>query len=126
MTKHDPTEEAETLPGIPKAGSDLEQFPSVPGLFAGGGAFSIDVVVQEITAVLVGSTVTVAITAVADLTRSYLQIQGSPCGVPAGASDENGLFHATFWEFASTSSIRVSRNTGGGSITHKIAVIEFI
>jgi len=122
--RHDPTDEAETLPGIPIAGSDLEKFPSVPGLI--GAAFNIDVAIQEITAVLVGTSVTVAITAVADLTRSYLQIQGSPHGVPAGASDENGLIHTSFWEFASLSSVRVSRNTSGGSLTLKIAVIEFI
>jgi hypothetical protein len=124
MTQHDPTTEAETLPGIPKAGSDLEQFPSIPGLI--GAAFNIDVVVQEITAVLVGTSVTVAITAVADLTRAYLQIQGSAHGVPAGATDEDGTRHTSFWEFASLSSVRVARNTGGGAITLKIAVIEFI
>ena len=124
MTKHDPTDEAETLPGIPRAGSDLEQFPSVPGLI--GAAFNIDVAIQEITAVLVGLSVVVAITAVADLTRSYLQIQGTAFGVPAGASDEDGTRHACFWEFTSTSTVRVARNTGGGSLTLKIAVIEFL
>jgi len=122
MTQHDPTDEAETLPGIPKAGSDLEQFPSVPGLLAGGG-FDIDVAVQEITAVLVAGSVTVAITAVADLTRAYLQIQGSPHGIPSAGGDENGLVHTNRWEFASTSSVKVS---GGGFATLKIAVIEFL
>jgi hypothetical protein len=123
--RHDPTDEAETLPGIPKAGSDLEQFPSVPGLLAGGG-FNIDVAIQEITAVLVGTTVTVVITAVADLTRAYLQIQGSSFGIPSVGGDENGLVHTNRWEFTSTSTVKVSRNTGGGSMTLKIAVIEFI
>lgn len=125
MTKHDPTDEAETLPGIPKAGSDLEQFPSVPGLFGVGG-FNIDVAIQEITAVLVGTSVVVAITAVADLTRSYLQIQGTAFGIVSGGGDEDGTRHACFWEFTSTSTVRVARNTGGGSLTLKIAVIEFL
>jgi len=124
VTKHDPTEEAETLPGIPKAGSDLEQFPSVPGLI--GAAFNIDVEIQEITAVLVGASVTVGITAVADLSRSYLQIQGSAYGVPAGAGDEDGTRHTCSWTLTSTTTVRVRRAVGGGSLTLKIAVIEFL
>jgi len=124
VTKHDPTEEAETLPGIPKAGSDLEQFPSVPGLI--GAAFNIDVAIQEITAVLVGASVTVGITAVADLSRSYLQIQGSAYGVPAGAGDEDGTRHTCSWTLTSTTTVRVRRAVGGGSLTLKIAVIEFL
>ncbi len=124
MTKHDPTDEAETLPGIPRAGSDLEGFPSVPGII--GGGFNIDVAIQEITAVLVGTSVVVAITAVADLTRSYLQIQGTAFGLLSGAGDEDGTRHTCFWEFTSTSTVRVARNTSGGSLTLKIAVIEFL
>jgi len=125
MTRHDPTEEAETIPGIPSAQSDLEKFPSVPGIFNLAG-LSIDVVIQEITAVLVGTSVVVAITAVADLTRSYLQIQGSPHGILSGGGiDEDGTKHICFWEFTSTSTVRVARNTSGSALTLKIAVIEF-
>lgn len=124
MTKHDPTDEAETLPGIPIAGSDLEGFPSVPAII--GGGFNVDVAIQEITAVLVGTSVVVAITAVADLTRTYLQIQGTAFGILSGAVDEDGTKHACFWELTSTSTVRVARNTGGGSLTLKIAVIEFL
>jgi len=124
--RHDPTDEAETLPGIPTASSNLEKFPSVPGIVGGGGAFSIDVAIQEITAVLVGASVTVPITAVADLTRSYLQIQGSAYGVPAGAGDEDGTRHTCSWTLTSTTTVRVRRAIGGGSLTLKIAVIEFL
>jgi hypothetical protein len=124
VTKHDPTEEAETLPGIPKAGSDLEQFPSVPGLI--GAAFNIDVAIQEITAVLAGLSVSVAITAVADLSRTYLQIQGTAFGILSGAGDEDGTRHTCSWTLTSTTSVRVRRAIGGGSLTLKIAVIEFL
>ncbi len=122
--RHDPTDEAETFPGIPIAGSDLEKFPSVPGIVGGVGV-SVAVAIQEITAVLVGLSVTVAISAVADLTRSYLQIQGSPHGVPAGAGDEDGTTHLNRWEFTSTSTVRVIRSTGASAMTLKISVIEF-
>lgn len=125
MTKHDPTDEAETLPGIPIAGSDLEGFPSVPRLI--GAAFNVDVAIQEITAVLVGTSVVVAITAVADLTRTYLQIQGIAFGILSGGGiDEDGTKHACFWELTSTSTVRVARNTTGSALTLKIAVIEFL
>ncbi len=137
MTKHDPTDEAETLPGIPIAGSDLEGFPSVPAIVGGGGQ-SIDTAVQEITAVLgIGATtVSVAISAVV-LSRTYVLKQGY--GLIAGGQvfgePWNAEAHSTFVEQPTTTSVRVSRqsaaaNPVGGpslpvSVTTKIAVIEF-
>ncbi len=127
MTKHDPTDEAETLPGIPIAGSDLEGFPSVPKL-VGSGAFDVDVSIQEITSVLVGATVVVAITALADLSRAYLWNQGTPGGIPSGGSvDVNGEQASTWMEFTSLSTVLFSRFDGTGpTMTQKVSVIEFL
>jgi hypothetical protein len=124
MTRHDPTEEAETIPGIPSAQSDLEKFPSVPGQI-GAGAFSMDVSIQEITSVLVGATVAVAISALADLSRAYLWNQGNPGGITT-ALVANGEQHSTWMEFTSLSSVMFSRFDGGGAtMTQKVSVIEF-
>lgn len=125
MTKHDPTDEAETLPGIPKAGSDLEQFPSVPGLF-GVSLGSINVSVQEITAVLVGLTVVVAISPLTDLDRSWMQIQGSQGGITSGPVDVEGDKHNSWWEFTSLSTVLIGRHAAGSTLIHKIAVIEYL
>jgi len=126
VTKHDPTEEAETLPGIPRAGSDLERFPSVPGL-VGAGAFDVDISVQEITSVLVGATVVVAITALVDLSRAYLWNQGTPGGRTPGAGLENGEQHSTWMEFTGLATVMFSRFDGSGStMTQKVSVIEYL
>jgi len=126
MTKHDPTEEAETIPGIPSASSDLEKFPSIPGQI-GAGVFSVDCLVQEITSVLVGATVVVAITALADLSRAYLWNQGTPGGQgPTGAGLENGEEHSTWMEFTSLSTVMFSRFSAGTTMTQKVSVIEYI
>ncbi len=126
MTRHDPTDEAETIPGIPIAGSDLEKFPSVPGL-VGAGAFDVDISVQEITSVLVGATVVVAITALVDLSRAYLWNQGTPGGLTSGVSVVNGEQHSTWMEFTSLSTVLFSRFDGAGStMTQKVSVIEFL
>ena len=124
MTQHDPTDEAETIPGIPIAGSDLEQFPSVPRLV--GGAFSVDCLVQEITSVLVGATVVVAITAVASLSRAYLWNQGTPGGLTTAGGLENGEEHSTWMEFTSLSTVMFSRFSAGATMTQKVSVIEYI
>ena len=125
MTKHDPTDEAETLPGIPIAGSDLEGFPSVPKI-VGTGAFDVDIAIQEITSVLVGATVVVAITALADLSRAYLWNQGSPGGITAAGGLENGETMSTWMEFTSLSTVLFSRFSAGGTMTQKVSVIEYL
>ena len=125
MTKHDPTDEAETLPGIPIAGSDLEGFPSVPKL-VGAGAFDVDVSIQEITSVLVGATVVVAITALVDLSRAYLWNQGTPGGLTTAGGLENGEEHSTWMEFTSLSTVMFSRFSAGATMTQKVSVIEFL
>ncbi len=138
MTKHDPTEEAETLPGIPKAGSDLEQFPSIPGIVGGGGQ-SIDTEVQEITAVLAlgVAVVSVAISAVV-LGRTYIWKQG-PGKIDdgrTGGEGWNAQAQSIWIEQPTTTSVLVSRNSAAAnpqsfvphlpvSVTTKIAVIEF-
>ena len=124
--RHDPTDEAETLPGIPIAGSDLEQFPSVPR-FVGAGAFDVDISVQEITSVLVGATVIVAISALVDLTRAYLWNQGTPGGITSGVATVNGEQHSTWMEFTGLATVMVSRFDGAGStMIQKISVIEYL
>jgi len=125
MTQHDPTDEAETIPGIPIAGSDLEKFPSVPGL-VGAGAFDVDISVQEITSVLVGATVVVAITALVDLSRAYLWNQGPPGGITTAGGLENGEEHSTWMEFTSLSTVMFSRFSAGGTMTQKVSVIEYL
>jgi hypothetical protein len=137
VTKHDPTDEAETLPGIPKAGSDLEQFPSIPGIVGGGGQ-SIDTAVQEITAVLgIGVTsVSVAISAVV-LGRTYIWKQG-PGNISGGqlfGEGWNANAHSVWIEQPTTTSVLVSRNSAAAnpvigpslpvSVTTKISVVEF-
>ena len=125
MTKHDPTDEAETLPGIPIAGSDLEGFPSVPKI-VGTGAFDVDIAIQEITSVLVGATVVVAITALVDLSRAYLWNQGTPGGLTTAGGLENGEEHSTWMEFTSLATVMVSRFSAGATMTQKVSVIEFL
>lgn len=130
MTKHDPTDEAETLPGIPKAGSDLEGFPSVPGLQA-GAAISLDVRMQEVTSSGTGdqaAPVSVPISAV-DLDRTYVVVQGSqqPPTVTGGAITWDGERRSVVWQLLSTTAIIWWTHVGGG-LTKRVTfqVIEYL
>ena len=132
MTKHDPTDEAETLPGIPKAGSDLEQFPSVPGLLAGGGALDVDVAMQEVTSLGSGdkaAPTVVAISAVV-LSRTYAIVQGSQQGhspVSGGSIDHDAERFQITWELTTPTTLSWWTHIGAG-LTKRVVfnVIEYL
>jgi len=129
MTQHDPTTEAETLPGIPKAGSDLEQFPSVPGL-AAGAPISLDVRMQEVTSSgsgTLGAPVSVPISAV-DLDRTYVVVQGSqqPQTVAGGSIPWDGFARSVVWQLLSTTAITWWTHSGGGAQRVTFQVIEYL
>ncbi len=129
MTKHDPTEEAETLPGIPIAGSDLEQFPSVAPI-VGGGAQSLDVSMQQVTSFGAGTfaaKVTVTISAV-DVDRSYVIVQGSiqPPNVAGGASTWILNDASISWELTNPTTISWWTNTIGLIQRVRFCVVEYL
>lgn len=128
MSRHDPTEEAETIPGIPSAQSDLEKFPSVPGTI--GGSLSLDVDTQELI-VTVGGTkaapTTVTIAAV-DVTRTYVILQGSvqPTFFSSGGSFNWDLERFSMvWELTNSTTVSFWRNTSGITLRTRFNVIEY-
>jgi hypothetical protein len=130
MTKHDPTDEAETLPGIPIAGSDLEKFPSVPGII-GAGAQSIDIAVQEVASTgrgTLAAPVTVAIAAVV-VARTYVTIKGSLQPPPTSALNFpiRGDTWSVVFELTNPTTISWWMNRGGGpTATVRFHVIEYL
>jgi len=129
VTKHDPTEEAETLPGIPIAGSDLEQFPSVAPI-VGGGAQSLDVSMQQVTSSGAGTRAaptTVTISAV-DLARSYVIIQGSinPPNVSGGVITWAFERYSIVYELTNSTTISWWRNQTGLTQRVRFCVIEYL
>lgn len=130
MTKHDPTDEAETLPGIPIAGSDLEKFPSVPPII-GGGALSLDVDVQHIFTGSIGGTfaakTTVTISAV-DVSRAYVILEGSvqPPTFGGPSTDWNLVTLSLVWELTNPTTVSLWRNQTGLTQRARIAVIEYL
>lgn len=130
MSRHDPTEEAETIPGIPSAQSDLEKFPSVPGFFGGVGAASLDVSTQELI-VTVGGTfaapTTVTISAVV-IGRTYVILQGSvePPLLSGVNSDWNGTDNSMVWELTNSTTVSFWRNETGLTQRVRFNVIEYL
>jgi len=127
MTKHDPTDEAETLPGIPIAGSDLEKFPSVPSLI-GGGALSLDVDTQELITSFTGTSTTVTIAAV-DTTRTYVILQGSvqPSFVSSGGSFNWNLEDFSIrWELTNATTVSFFKSSPGLALRIRFNVIEYL
>jgi len=126
--RHDPTDEAETLPGIPRAGSDLERFPSVPGIVAAGAALSLDVDTQELIVTVSASPTTVTIAAV-DVTRTYVILQGSvqPSFVTSGGSFNWTLDSFSIrWELTNSTTVSFFRAGTGVTVRVRFNVIEYL
>lgn len=129
MTQHDPTDEAETIPGIPIAGSDLEKFPSVAPII--GGAQSLDVSIQHIISSGGGTfaaPTTITITAV-DTSRTYVIVQGSvqPPLVSSGSTTSWQLEDFSIvWELTNSTTVSWWRNSTGLTQRVRFAVIEYL
>lgn len=132
MTKHDPTEEAETLPGIPRAGSDLERFPSVPGIVGGGAALSLDVETQELITTVTGEppgigggpdTATISAVVVA---RSYVILQGHVQPGESGATDWQAITDSMVWELTNPTTVSFWCSQGCGGLRVRFKVIEYL
>ncbi len=128
MTKHDPTEEAETLPGIPIAGSDLEGFPSVPKIIGGGG-LSLNVEVQHLVLNVTADasapdTATISAVVVA---RSYVILEGSvqPPGT-SGSRSWTAVDFSLIWELTNSTTVSMWRNSTGPNQRVNFAVIEYL
>jgi hypothetical protein len=128
VTKHDPTDEAETLPGIPIAGSDLEGFPSVAPIIGGGG-LSLNVRVQHGFLNVTGTptskdTATISAVVVA---RSYVIVQGSvqPPGA-SGSRSWTGITFSMIWELTNPTTVSMWRNSSGPNQRVNFAVIEYL
>lgn len=130
MTRHDPTEEAETIPGIPSASSDLEKFPSVPGFFGGAGALTLDVDTQELIVTVGGTTAsptTVTISAVV-IGRTYVILQGSvePPIAGGGSNSWIGIDNSLVWELTNSTTVSFWRNETGLTQRVRFNVIEYL
>ena len=128
MTQHDPTDEAETIPGIPIAGSDLEKFPSVAPIIGGGG-LSLNVDVQHLILNVVQDAATkdtITISAV-DVTRSYVILEGSvqPPGT-SGSRSWTGVDFSLIWELTNSTTVSMWRNSTGPNQRVNFAVIEYL
>ena len=128
MTRHDPTEEAETIPGIPSAQSDLEKFPSVPGII--GGGLTLDVSTQELIVTVGGvaaAPTTVTISAVV-IGRTYVILQGSvqPATLSGGSSSWTGTDLSMVWELTNSTTVSFWRNETGLTQRVRFNVIEYL